>query len=57
MPKSSTAYVTCDIGGKTYTYHFTGVTAIEHTRKEKGTRGLYLLFRVRPEQRGCPRRS
>ena len=30
MSKSSTAYVTCTIGGKTYTYHFTGVTAIEH---------------------------
>ena len=30
MSKSSTAYVTCEIGGKTYTYHFTGVTSIEH---------------------------
>ncbi len=30
MSKSSTAYVTCDIGGKAYIYHFTGVTAIEH---------------------------
>ena len=30
MAKSSTAYVTCAVGGKTYTYHFTGVTAIEH---------------------------
>ncbi len=30
MSKSSTAYVTCDIGGKAYTYHFTGVTVIEH---------------------------
>ena len=30
MSKSSTAYVTCTIGGKTYIYHFTGVTAIEH---------------------------
>ena len=30
MPKSSTAYVTCTMGGKTYTWHFTGVTSIEH---------------------------
>jgi hypothetical protein len=30
MSKSSTAYVTCTISRKTYTYHFTGVTAIEH---------------------------
>ena len=30
MSASSTAYITCTIGGKTYTYHFTGVTAIEH---------------------------
>ena len=30
MPKSSTAYVTCTLGGKTYTWHFTGVTSIEH---------------------------
>ena len=30
MAKSSTAYVTCSVGGKTYTYHFTGVTAIAH---------------------------
>ena len=30
MSASSTAYVTCDVGGKTYTYHFTGVTSIEH---------------------------
>ena len=30
MAKSSSAYVTCTIGGKTYTYHFTGVSAIEH---------------------------
>ena len=30
MSKASTAYVTCSVGGKTYTYHFTGVTAIEH---------------------------
>ena len=27
---SSSAYVSCDISGKTYTYHFTGVTEIEH---------------------------
>ncbi len=30
MSKSSIAYVTCVVAGKTYTYHFTGVTAIEH---------------------------
>ena len=30
MSKSSSAYVTCEVGGKTYTYHFTGVTSIEH---------------------------
>ncbi len=30
MSKASTAYVTCTVGGKTYTYHFTGVTSIEH---------------------------
>ncbi len=30
MIASSTAYVTCTVSGKTYTYHFTGVTAIEH---------------------------
>ena len=30
MGKSSAAYVTCSVSGKTYTYHFTGVTAIEH---------------------------
>ncbi len=30
MAKSSTAYVICSVGGKTYTYHFTGVTSIEH---------------------------
>ena len=30
MSKSSTAYVSCTVGGKKYTYHFTGVTAIEH---------------------------
>ena len=29
MSKASTAYVTCSVGGKTYTYHFTGVTSIE----------------------------
>ncbi len=28
--KASTAYVTCVVSGKTYTYHFTGVTSIEH---------------------------
>ena len=27
---NSTAYVTCSVGGNTYTYHFTGVTEIEH---------------------------
>ena len=27
---ASSAYVTCIVAGKTYTYHFTGVTAIEH---------------------------
>ena len=26
----SSAYVTCVSGGKTYTWHFTGVTSIEH---------------------------
>ena len=31
MGASSAAYVACSIGGKTYTYHFTGVTAIEHS--------------------------
>ena len=30
MSKSSAAYVTCTTGGKTYTWHFTGVTSIEH---------------------------
>ena len=30
VAKSSTAYVTCTVSGKTYTYHFTGVTSIEH---------------------------
>ena len=30
MSKASAAYVTCVVGGKTYTYHFTGVTSIEH---------------------------
>ena len=30
MSKSSAAYVTCVVGGKTYTWHFTGVTGIEH---------------------------
>ena len=31
MSGSSAAYVTCDIGGKACTWHFTGVTAIEHS--------------------------
>ena len=26
----SSAYVTCTVGGNTYTYYFTGVTEIEH---------------------------
>ena len=30
MSKSSAAYVTCVAGGKTCTWHFTGVTGIEH---------------------------
>ena len=30
MNAASTAYVTCAVGGNTYTYHFTGVTSIEH---------------------------
>ena len=30
MSKSSSAYVSCVSGGKTYTWHFTGVTEIEH---------------------------
>ena len=30
MSKASAAYVTCVVGGKMYTYHFTGVTSIEH---------------------------
>ena len=30
MGKSSSAYITCEVNGKTYTYHFTGVTSIEH---------------------------
>lgn len=30
MNAASTAYVTCTVSGKTYTYHFTGVTSIEH---------------------------
>ena len=30
MSRSSSAYVTCTVSGKTYTYHFTGVTSIEH---------------------------
>ena len=31
MPGTSTAYVTCTTGGKTCTWHFTGVTEIEHS--------------------------
>ena len=31
MNASSSAYVSCVYGGSTYTWHFTGVTAIEHT--------------------------
>ena len=27
---ASTAYITCTVKGKKYTYHFTGVTSIEH---------------------------
>ncbi len=30
MNAASAAYVTCTVGGNTYTYHFTGVTSIEH---------------------------
>ena len=30
MNKASTAYITCTVSGKTYTYHFTGVISIEH---------------------------
>ena len=30
MSKASSAYVTCVVSGKTYTYHFTGVTSIAH---------------------------
>ena len=30
MGKSSAAYVTCTVNGKAYTWHFTGVTGIEH---------------------------
>ena len=30
MNVSSSAYVSCTAGGNTYTYHFTGVTSIEH---------------------------
>ncbi len=32
MSRSSAAYVTCTIGGKKRTWHFTGVTAIEHNQ-------------------------
>lgn len=31
MSTASTAYVTCAADGKNYTWHFTGVTAIEHS--------------------------
>ena len=31
MAKSSSAYVTCTTGGKTYTWHFTGVVSIGHS--------------------------
>ena len=30
MNAASAAFVTCLVGGQTFTYHFTGVTAIEH---------------------------
>ena len=30
MNAASAAYVSCTVGGNTYTYHFTGVTSIEH---------------------------
>ena len=30
MSKSSAAYVTCTVGEKVYTYHFTGVVSVEH---------------------------
>ena len=30
MNTASAAYVSCTAGGNTYTYHFTGVTSIEH---------------------------
>ena len=30
MNSTSTAYISCVSGGTTYTYHFTGVTSIEH---------------------------
>ena len=30
MNTASAAYVACTAGGNTYTYHFTGVTSIEH---------------------------
>ena len=30
LPKSSSAYISCVVDEKTYTYNFTGVTAIEH---------------------------
>ena len=31
MSASSVAFVSCDVGGKTYTYHFTGVSSVEHS--------------------------
>ncbi len=31
MSRNSSAYIRCIAGGKTYTYHFTGVTSIEHS--------------------------
>ena len=30
MSSASSAYITCMVSGKTYTWHFTGVTGIEH---------------------------
>ena len=30
MSASSSAYVSCTVNGQVYTYHFTGVTSIEH---------------------------
>lgn len=31
MSAASTAYITCGTGGGTRTWHFTGVTSVEHT--------------------------